>query len=143
MMDPFQGIVVHVISNGQILDFYDDPDETTPDNDRTRQHYVEAVTGASFSVRVLLTTEYMFYDLEPTDAVQVTMRPDRQNVYKNKYLERRKVESILLGGKPGEYNFTGQKYFCPRTEQWMQSDYAFGKLEPSKLHSLLRSLKRP
>jgi len=133
-MDPFQDIVVQVISNGKILDLYDGPDVAKTNDGRTRQHYIEAITGASFSVKVMLTTEFKLYDLRSTDAVRVTMNVDGQPTRKVNYLTRRQLERKLLRGKPGECIFTGVNYFCPRAGLWMQSDYTFGKLETSTLH---------
>lgn len=72
-MNAFQGIVVQVISNGQVLDLYNDPDPADTDDGRTQLHYVEAVTGAKFAVRVMLTTEFHFYDLRPCDGVDVSL----------------------------------------------------------------------
>ncbi len=140
-MDPFQGIIVDVLSNGEILDLYDDPDVATASSDHTRQQYVEAVDGATFSVRVLLTTEYKLYHLKPTDAVEVTITVDGQRITTSNYCTRQELESMLLRGKPEELVFTGETHFCSRAGQWMQSDYTFGKLKISMPCSVLNLVR--
>lgn len=141
-MDPFQGIIIDVLSNGQILDLYDDPDVATARNARTRQHYVEAIDGASFSVRVLLTTEFDLYDINPTDAIEVVVILGGQKCSTTQHLPRQQLESMLLRGKPGEFSFTGLTYFCPRAGQWIRSDYAFGRLETSIPHIVFELLNQ-
>ena len=55
----WKGVTVEVISEGEVLDFYHDPDEDPNTIDpTTRRRYVEAVTDAVFKVRVALTAEF-------------------------------------------------------------------------------------
>ena len=50
-MDTFQGITTEIISNGQVLKLYDDPDAAESEENRSRQYYVEAVAGSTFQVK--------------------------------------------------------------------------------------------
>ena len=71
-MSPFDGIIVQVLCNGQCLELYDDPDDDKVENERTCHHYIEAVPGATFGVRVMLTTEFDTDGLRWLDAVRLS-----------------------------------------------------------------------
>lgn len=133
-MDPFQGIEVQVISNGQCLKLYDDPDVADTGTERTKQHYIEAVTGATFEVRVTLTSKFKFHNLRPTNAIRVTMSVDGQDENRAKYFIRQDTEPELLRGQRKEETFHGVTHFCPATRRWLYGDYAFARLEISKLN---------
>lgn len=64
------GVRIEIISNGSVLPMYDDPDAAEMDQTSTPQHYIEAVTGATFSVRVVLTPAFV---KGPCDAVRVVV----------------------------------------------------------------------
>ena len=135
-MDPFKGIVVQIISNGELLDLYDDPDAADNDDDNnTRQHYVEAMTDATFTVKVLLTTAFQLYSLRSMDAVKIRLNLDGNGVEHFIELSRKEIEEELLKGKPGGYDFTTSSDFCLRSGRWMQSEFKFGKLDISKQKS--------
>ena len=127
-MDPFRGIIVQVLSNGKILKFYDDPDATEIGDHRTRQHYIEAVTGATFEVKVLLTNEFDLGQLEPNDAVWVELEFDDWHRNWYRYLTRRELERNFRQGLPGTYNFSSISHFSGETGQWISSDFSFGNL---------------
>ena len=132
-MSPFTGIIVQIISNGQPLKLYDDPDAADLEIDYTRHHYVEAITGANFSVKIMLTTEFKLHGLRPQDGVRIDINLDGQERYQWYHLTREKIEEDLLEGKPGGCRFNGSSHFCPRAGEWMESSYTFGRLDISKL----------
>ena len=134
-MDPFKGIIIQIISNGEALDLYDDPDAADIVDDHTRQHYVEATTNATFTVKVMLTTGFQFYHLRSMDAVCVSLNLDGNEGYYFIDWSRKEIEENLMRGKPGVFEFTGSNDFCPRTGRWMESKFKFGKLDISKQKS--------
>ena len=122
-MDHFKGILVQVIANGELLDLYDDPDAADVDDNRTRQYYVEAITGATFKVEVNLLTEFGLYSEQGTDAIRVSMNID--GLGRNWFCELRlkDIERRLLKGQPGGHTFYGPNEFDPRTKKWVRSDF--------------------
>ena len=130
-MNPFKGIIIQVLSNGQPLKLYDDPDAAEIEDERTRHHYVEAITDATFAVKVMLTTEFELDPLRPNDNVNIEMNLDGQDTSWSFKATRANIEGDLLKGTPGGHTFGGASHFCPALGQWMRSDFAFGKLETS------------
>ncbi|KAF6237271.1 hypothetical protein HO173_004740 [Letharia columbiana] len=128
-MDHFQGITAQIISNGQVLDFYDDPDAPEIPESRARHHYVEAVAGSTFQVKVNLTHRFNSCGMKAEDAVKISVVPDGNNrggraIKYTKKLLRESFSRVYLRS----HTFTGPKHFCKETGQWMQSDYSFGNL---------------
>lgn len=134
-MDPFQGIEVQIVSNGQVLKLYDDPDFAETSAERTKQHYIEAVNDATFKVTVILKNEFNFHNLKPTDAVQVALELDGQGDKRSKHFIRRETEPILLQRRSDRRSFDGMSHLCPTTGRWLRGDYSFARLETSKLHN--------
>lgn len=130
-MDPFQGIIVQVLSNREPVDLYDDPDAAENEHERTRNHYVEAVTGAKFMVKVMLTTDFNLYHLRPEDAIRIRMNLDGRQVSWYRDVPRDEIEKNHLRGEPGCHTFEAVTHFCHRTGQWMRSDFVFGELKTS------------
>lgn len=127
-MDPFQGIVIQVISNGQPLELYEDPDAAEIENDCIRQQYVEAVAGSTFSVKVMLTTEFNIHQLRGVDGVNIALKIDGQGIEWASLLSRANIEADLLRGRPGGTTFNNVMEFCPKSGRWIKSDLMFGKL---------------
>lgn len=139
-MDHFQGITAEVISNGQVLDFYEDPDAAGVEENRARHHYIEAVAGSTFEVKVTLKPEFKFYKMEAKDAVEIIVRIDGRHdtslriLFTKEYLQRKfSVRETI------EQTFTGPRHFCMQTDQWMRSDYSFTELILSMLGSFAYS----
>lgn len=129
-MDHFQGITAQIIANGQVLDFYDDPEAPEIPESRARHHYVEAVAGSTFQVKVNLTPQFNSYRMKAEDAVKISVVPDgniggggRAVKYTKKLLQ----ESFSRVYRCS-HTFTGPKHFCKEIGQWMRSDYSFGNL---------------
>ncbi|CAD6583300.1 MAG: hypothetical protein ASARMPRED_001288 [Alectoria sarmentosa] len=78
-MDPFRGITVQIIVNGQSLPFYHDPDVVEDASQHIRQKYIEAVTGSAFQVKFLLKSDYELCGLKPKDAVRMSMDVDESS----------------------------------------------------------------
>ena len=108
-MDPFKGIEVQILSNGKTLKQYDDPDADEVKDDRTRQQYVEAITGATFSVKVILMNKFDISALRPTDAIRISLIPDGQCSF-GYNLSRAEIASDRLRGQLTERTFTKIRY---------------------------------
>lgn len=133
-MDHFQGVTAEIISNGQVLNLYNDPDSAEIEESHARHHYVEAVAGSTFQVRVELTPEFNFYQMKPENAVSVLVEIDG-NFESSLLLHHTKrfLQRKFSEGKTGGRTFTGPRHFCKETGQWMLSDYSFGSLALSML----------
>lgn len=128
-MDHFAGVTAEIISNGQAQNLYDDPDGAEVDESHARHHYVEAVAGSTFQVKVNLSSQFNFFKMKPEHAVAITVSINGKS-YRARvivYTKKRLLE-LFSRGKPGGHTFTSLKQFCPKTGQWMRSDYCFGNL---------------
>ena len=133
-MDHFQGITAEVMSNGQVLDFYEDPDAAGNEENRARHLYVEAVPGFTFQLKVTLTPEFNFYKMKAEDAVKIRVDIDGRNESALRLLiTKAYLQWKFSTGEIYEYTFKGPKHFYMQTEQWMQSDYSFSNLTLSML----------
>ena len=134
----WKGVTVEVISEGQVLDFYHDPDEDPNTiSPMTRQRYVEAVTDAVFNVRVALTAEFPMYRLQNDDAVRVSIRYDGQRWW-YKDLSTTDILRARNRALPASYTFSRLSRYCNESRQWISGDTTFGALTTSGL-SLLPS----
>ena len=130
-MDPFKGILVQVISDGQILSSYDDPDTSDNENPYQRQRYIEAVTGATFAVKVIITDQFNFCHLSRKDAVAVSFRVDGLSWDLGYYQTRKYIEKGFEAGEPCCFEFDKFTHFSDKTGQWMESEYSFNALKIS------------
>lgn len=133
-MDRFQGITAKIISNGHVLELYDDPDAAEIEDTHARHHYVEAVAGSTFLVKVDLTPQFELNRMKAEHAVKVRVRIDgrRNSLYSQKFTKEC-LQDTFSQGKPGTAVFTGPTQFCKETGQWMLTDYSFGNLVLSTL----------
>ncbi len=130
-MDPFKGILVQVISNGQILSSYDDPDTNDNENPYQRQRYIEAVTGATFAVKVIITDQFDFCHINRGDGVAVRFSVDGLNRDLGYYQTREDIEKYFRAGIPCCFKFDKFTHFSDKTGRWMESEYSFNALKLS------------
>lgn len=124
MATNFHGIKVEVISNDQTLHMYNDPDIAENRDPQKCRYYIEAVTGATFSVKISLTPEY---EQGPCDAVRIKIQFDDNGAgfYRD-------IETYSISRKAV---FSSLSQYCHQTHQWRKGTLSFGKLEIST-HSL-------
>ena len=132
-MNHFQGITAKIISNGQVLDFYDDPDAAEGQDSRACHYYVEAVAGSTFQVKVDLSPEFKIYKTKAEHAVKVSVIMDGKNGSQFLIRTTKYLQEVFSRAKSGTATFTGPRHFCKETEQWMWSHYSFGNLVISML----------
>ncbi len=78
---------------------YDDPDASQNEDLRTRQNYVEAVTGATFSVKVILSDTF---EMGHCDAARINISFD--GAERGWYLDvRLKTEESALAGPASRF----------------------------------------
>ena len=130
-MDPFEGTHVEVISNGEVLTLYNDPDDEPSHDPRVRQRYVEAVTGATFEVRVCVDRRFNLFSLGRNDAVSATIYYDSTHKYAKNFLVDALLDDSRVGGRVSR-TFTHIHNFCPKTGQWKTGDTTFGALMTSE-----------
>ncbi|KAK0512660.1 hypothetical protein JMJ35_004677 [Cladonia borealis] len=123
-MDPFEGIDVEIISNGEVLTLYNDPDDEPSHNPRVRQRYIEAVTGATFEVKIRVDHRFSLFSLGKNDAVQATVYYDSTHGY-SKSLP---IDPLSGFGGGVSCTFTRIYNFCPETRQWKSGATTFGAL---------------
>ena len=126
-MDPFQGITVEIVSNGQALDHYDDPDGSEIEEGHSRHHYIEAVAGSTFEVKVILTSDFCFYRLDSQHAVLIRVEID-SSLKDAAYCKMERLRKSFSRGRTDGHTFSGSEHFCKETGEWMLSDYSFGDL---------------
>ena len=142
-MDPFQGITAQIISNGQVLDLYDDPDAAEIEESHSRHLYVEAVAGSTFELKVDLAPHFNFYRMYPEHVVSVNVVIDgRDETSIAGSCTKRDLQSLFSQKMSKEFMFAGPAHFCEETGQWMLSDYSFGNLVLSVLFSSISSKNR-
>ena len=142
-MDPFQGITAQIISNGQVLDLYDDPDAAEIKESRSRHLYVEAVAGFTFELKVHLAPHFNFHRMHAEHVVSVTVEIDgRDETSISGSCTKKDLQSLFSQKVSKEFRFAGPAHFCEETGQWMLSDYSFGDLVLSMLCSSISSKNR-
>lgn len=135
-MDPFQGITTEIISNGQVLKLYDNLDDAEAEESRSRCHYVEAVAGSPFQVKVNLTSQFKIYTMGPEHAVSILLKIDgRDDTSLITHCNKRYLQQQFSWGYTVTSLFTGPTKCCKETGQWMMSDFSFGNLVLSMLGS--------
>ena len=129
-MDLFKGILVQVISSGEILKTYNDADASDNEDPYQRQKYIEAVTGATFAIKVIITDQFDLRKISRKDAVNVHLTVDGfdwgHSCY---YATREEIEAYWQIGKPYTFDFHDFTHFSDRTGQWMKSEYSFNALK--------------
>ena len=130
-MDLFKGILVQVISNGQILASYDDPDTSDHEDPYQRQRYIEAVTGATFAVKVIITDQFDMCHTSREDGIAVSLRVDGFHWGDCYYRRREEVEELFRKGTPCTFPLNNFTHFSDKTGQWMRSQYSFSALKLS------------
>lgn len=133
-MRPFQGLSLQVITQTGALKLHHDPDDDPSSEPRTRQRYIEAVTGATFKIRVHLHKDFELYTLGLDDAVRITIFYDDQKTSWFIDLTRAAIVQEWRKGKSIEHTFSHVSNFCQETQQWKQGATSFGALHTSKCH---------
>lgn len=128
-MDLFKGILVQVISNGEILKSYNDPDSSENENPYQRQEYIEAVTGATFAIKVLITDQFDLRNISRKDGMIVDLIVDGLDWRHGYYFTREEIEDDWGTGKPHICDFDEFTHFSDKTGQWMKSEYSFNALK--------------
>ena len=133
-MRPFQGLSIQITSQSGPLKLHHDPDDDLSNEPCTRQRYIEAVTGATFKVKVSLHKAFELSSLGLDDAVHITIYYDGQKRGWYTDLTRATIVHQWSQGKPAEHTFSHISNFCQGTQQWKQGATTFGALEMSKIH---------
>ncbi len=124
----FGGIDVEVISNGQLLPLYDDPDAEENEEPRIRQHYIEAVTGAMFSVKVTLGDTF---EMGHCDAARVSISFDgEENEWYSDISRGSGLNTRPSQGR--QVTLSRISYFDKDLRQWRSGNLCFGALAISK-----------
>ena len=132
-MGPFQGIAVQIISNGEALKLYDDPDATEIEEVHSRHHYVEAIVGSTFQVKVDLTPQFKFHHMDAEHAVSILLEIDGHDNSLIFHSTKKELQEQFSRNQFESFVFTGPTHFCKETGRWMASDYSFGNLVLSML----------
>ena len=128
-MDLFKGILVQVISNGEILKSYNDPDARDNENLYQRQRYIEAVTGATFAIKVIITDQFGLRKIDRKDGVNVQLTVDGFHWGHSYYFTRENIEDSWRRSIPCTFHFHEFAHFSDKTAQWMKSEYSFSALK--------------
>lgn len=134
MLHSFDAVTVQVISEGNPLKFYDDPDED-PNNPspNTRQYYVEAITDATFKVRIVLSNKFPLYRLRDDDAVRLSINYDGQQLWWYTDLSTSHLLQCWSKGQSTEHTFARLSRYCDHSQRWTSGETTFGALHTSPL----------
>jgi len=132
-MGGFEGVDVHVISGGETLKLYHDPDTELNQGPRTRQQYVEAITGATFKVKVTISKQFQLFNLRPDDAVRASINYDGQKLDWFRDFQVQELRQVWRSGQAQEHNFTAFRSLCDQTQQWQEGETSFGALDTSEV----------
>lgn len=145
-MDPFGGITLEVVCNGQSLPFYDDPDHDASEI-RTRGRYIEAITGAEFEVKLTLDAQYDLGTYEHNEAIHIAVWLDSRgsSVWNSYSLEDLKWD--LQRDKKKSFTFCSIWSYCASSRQWATGHAKFTELDVceclSRLTRILCSKGKP
>jgi len=117
------GVRIEVISNNQSLNLYADPDAEEREDTAVPAHYVEAVTGATFKLRVTLEKDFV---RGPCDAVRVGVRYDGE--------DRRHTLLLLKSSMRHDRvaTFSEIRSYNADLGRWQRGRTAFGQLSTSQ-----------
>lgn len=117
-------VEIGIISEGTVLPMYDDPDVSEMDINSTFQHYVEAVRGATFSIRVALMPTFQ---KGPCDAVRVAINFDGAPVFFYQDILKQGAHPLVR-----EAHFTSLSVQNPLTGHWTSGKPTFARLHTSR-----------
>ena len=127
-MDLFKGTLVQVISDGEVLNCYNDPGASDDENPYRRQQYIEAVTGATFAVRVVITDQFDWCKIGRKNGVTIALTVDGLDWGHGYCTTRDHIEDVWGAGGPFTCDFDQFTHFSDKTGQWMESEYSFNAL---------------
>ena len=133
-MRPFKGLSLQITTQSGPLKLHNDPDDDPSNEPLICQRYVEAVTGATFKVKVSLHKSFHLSSLGPDGAVHVTICYDGQERVWYMDLTRATIVQQWSEGNPAEHTFSHISNFCEETQQWKQGTTTFGALDMSKVY---------
>ncbi|KAM0796727.1 hypothetical protein BDR22DRAFT_500816 [Usnea florida] len=128
-MRPFKGLSVEIATQGGPLMLHNDPDDDPSNDPYTRQRYVEAVTGATFKVKVSLDKSFRLPCRGPDEAVHIKIYYDGQKRGWYQDLTCATIVKRWSKGEPAEQTFSHISKFCKETQQWKQGATTFGALD--------------
>lgn len=127
-MDLFKDIKVEVISNNKSLPLYNPTDASEADDAYAGRKFVEAVTGAEFKVRVIVSKSI---DLDSCKAIRVSISYDG-GVFESFIVRTANLRKTFIRG----YDFVGEHHslitFCEQSNQWKEGNLSFGALQTSE-----------
>ncbi len=135
-MGPFSGLGIQVISAGKTLKLYSDPHDEPANEPRTRQRYIEAVTGATFKVKISLHKNFKLSNLKRSDAVRAVIYYDNDNGWQHPFV----VDDICSAwskGRPAEYKFQFITKFDDASQQWKEGETIFSPLDIGQIYTLI------
>ena len=134
-MDSLQGLRIEIVSDGKGLDLYDDPDVADESvNPYARTLYVEAITGATFSVRVTFTKDFQYFNLGYSDAVSLEVHYDGSGGTKTLISGRRCRQRSADGRQDFAEMISTTWSFCRTSQQWSVGNPCFGDLIIGEYH---------
>ena len=113
---------------------HNDPDEDPSNEPYTCQRYVEAVTGATFKVKVSLRESFSTRHMAFDDAVKITIFYDGQKRGWFIDFTRAAITHKRRRGKSVECTFSHVSNFNEESQQWEDGATSFGALDMSKVH---------
>ena len=132
MRGPFRNVKLKILSNGQTLQLYDDPDAEDVAGERHRSRYVEAITGAKFEIQVALKGDYDISRLQNDDCVRVLVHYDGSSTGWHQTLSKYEIERQRNRSQIPTTTLSSTTRVDPATGQYLDGDTTFGALTLSK-----------
>jgi len=126
------GVRIEVISNNQSSKLYANPEAEEREDTDVPAHYVEAVTGGTFELRVTLEKEFV---RGPCDAVRVGVKYDGE--------AHRHYRSLLKNSMRHDRvaTFSELRNYNAELGRWQRGSTAFGQLTTSQYSNVTHSVK--
>lgn len=126
-MAHFRGATFAVSTGGETCPMYNDPDANDREDLFEQHRYIEAITGATFKVKVTLDSGFEFGSC---DAIRFLFSFD--NTYRDYYQDITRQD--FLARKYCYASIDSVCRYCDKSGEWQRGSLSFGKLEISKSH---------
>ena len=125
------GIRVEVISGGQSLPLYDDPNEVLePESLPYRNYYLQAVTGAQFGIKVSFTKDFVM----GSDYLRIAVNYGNDRWYGNYYGNYSRKRMWFLQRKDPVYRFDTIVHYDVESGGWRRMYVSFGNLDVGQFY---------
>lgn len=133
-MDLHRGLSIAVISGGDTLQMYDDPEMDGDGDPNECVRYIEATTGAKFEIQVTLDSSFVWAG---SNTVRVVAVYDGDKRGWSMDFSRKLLPTA--GTWRHSIDFKSVSKWCQSSQQWKSGYLSFGALEASTVYQSMNS----